>query len=116
MLTVYRKESKLDKDKVYDVLVNGCIMGKIRNGERITIDMKDRETLNFTLNDELSFKLQVVSDKHKSEEIPFSYEEHQTVEFECISDYTEGLLGKFIDKSMNKKGIKLEKTKDFFLY
>ena len=116
MLTVYRKESNTDKEVTYEVLINGCLMGKINNGEKITIDMKDRDKLNFTLSDELVLKLQVVSATHKSVEIPFDYEEHQTIEFECIADHTEGPLAKLIDKTLNKTGIKLEKTKDFFLY
>lgn len=116
MVTVYRKENKTDENVTYEVLINGCLMGKINNGEKISLDMKDRDKLNFTLSDELVLKLQIVSPTHKSVEIPFQYEEHQVVEFECISDHTEGPLSKLIDKSLNKKGIKLEKTKDFFLY
>jgi len=116
MLTVFRKEAKVDENVTYDILINGCLMGKINNGEKVTINMQDKETLNFTLSDELVLKMQIVSPTHKSEEIEFDYEEHQTVEFECVSDYIEGPLGKIIGKAMDKKGIKLEKTKDFFLY
>jgi len=116
MLTVYRKDNNKDKDVVYDILINGCLMGKIKNDEKIIIDMKDKDKLNFTLSDDLELKMQIVSQNHKSDEISFDYEDHQTVEFECVTDYTEGPLGKLIDKSLNKKGIKLEKTKDFFLY
>ena len=116
MLTVYRRENSIDKDVSYEVLINGCFMGKINNGEKITIDMKDRDKLNFTLSDELVLKMQIVSPTHKSAEIQFDYEDHQTVEFECEANYTEGLFGKIIDSLSNKSGIKLEKTKDFILY
>ena len=89
---------------------------KIKDGEKVVIDMSDRDSLNFTLSDENNYKMQIKSDTRKSNEVVFDYEEHQTVEFECVSDYIEGPLSCLLNKVMKKDGIKLEKTKDFLLY
>ena len=59
MLTVFRKESKVDENVTYDIFINGCLMGKINNGEKVIINMQDKETLNFTLSDELVLKMQI---------------------------------------------------------
>ena len=109
-------KNKLDENVVYDILINGCFMAKIKDGEKVVIDMSDRDSLNFTLSDENNYKMQIKSDTRKSNEVVFDYEEHQTVEFECVSDYIEGPLSCLLNKVMKKDGIKLEKTKDFLLY
>ena len=51
-----------------------------------------------------------------SEKVTFSYDDHSTIEIECYPKYSENKMVKLFFKTvMKKKGIALNKVKDFYV-
>ncbi|MDD4808552.1 MAG: hypothetical protein PHP12_00715 [Bacilli bacterium] len=99
-------DNKVDYDKIYDIYINDVLLDNLINGEAKSFPYKTGE----------DHKMVIKSSEMVSNEIVFSIEDNQTIEFECGPIYRETLFSKFSkDKRYTNKKLVLVINKDFHL-
>lgn len=105
MLRIKRLNKIVDKDFFYEIYLNDIKLGEIKNDDTLLYDLKDGD-----------YNLYVKCNEMISERISFSYDGHSTIELECYPLYLDNKIVKtFYKLIMNKKGIALNKVKDFYV-
>ena len=105
MLRIKRLDKIVDRNIAYELFLNDIKLDKIKNDDTLLYDLKNGD-----------YNLYVKCGEMVSEKVTFSYDDHSTIEIECYPKYSENKMVKLFFKTvMNKKGIALNKVKDFYV-
>ena len=105
MLRIKRLDKIVDRNIAYELFLNDIKLGEIKNDDTLLYDLKKGD-----------YNLYVKCGEMVSEKVTFSYDDHSTIEIECYPKYSENKMVKLFFKTiMNKKGIALNKVKDFYV-
>lgn len=105
MLRIKRLNKTVDSSIPYELFLNDIKLGEIKNDDTLLYDLKNGD-----------YNLYAKCGEMVSEKITFSYDDHSTIEVECFPKYNENKITKLFFKIlMNKKGIALNKVKDFYV-
>lgn len=105
MLRIKRLDKIVDRNIAYELFLNDIKLGEIKNDDTLLYDLKNGD-----------YNLYVKCGEMVSEKVTFSYDDHSTIEIECYPKYSENKMVKLFFKTvMKKKGIALNKVKDFYV-
>ena len=105
MLRIKRLDKIVDRNIAYELFLNDIKLREIKNDDTLLYDLKNGD-----------YNLYVKCGEMVSEKVTFSYDDHSTIEIECYPKYSENKMVKLFFKTvMNKKGIALNKVKDFYV-
>lgn len=105
MLRIKRLNKITDNNLSYEIFLNNIKLGEIKNNDILLYDLKNGD-----------YNLYVKCGEMVSGKVEFSYDDHSTIELECYPLYQDNKIVKaFYKIVMNKKGIALNKVKDFYV-
>ena len=105
MLRIKRLDKLTDRSVPYEIFLNDIKLGEIKNNDIALYGLKNGD-----------YNLYVKCGEMISDKVTFSYDDHSTIELECFPKYSDSKIVKAFYKTiMNKKGITLNKVKDFYV-
>jgi hypothetical protein len=105
MIKIIREDFEVDKNEIYDVIIDNLEMLEIANDEIKNLNIKSGQ-----------HTIMVRSKSFSSEKIDFSINSGEIIEFKCGPKFTESNLSKIFYKTIfGGKGLYLSKKMDFYL-